>query len=159
MKKIIVLLLIMTTAISMVGCGRGNSSGNSKDITINIGIQQEIGPLLLAKQKGLFEKAFKKDHVNVKWTEFQSGPPQIEAISANHLDFAGVGNAPVITAQAAGVDFKEIANTKQGLKGDAILVPKNSSIKTLKDLRGKKLLSPRGVVDITFSIKLYKKLG
>ncbi|MTT32353.1 aliphatic sulfonate ABC transporter substrate-binding protein [Terrilactibacillus sp. BCM23-1] len=159
MKKIILLLSMMTIILALTGCGKSNSNGNSEDLTINIGIQQDVGPLLLAKQQGLFEKAFKKDGVKVKWTEFQSGPPQIEAMSANHLDFAGVGNAPVITAQAAGVDFKEIANTKQGLKGDAILVPKNSAIKTLNDLKGKKIAVAKGSSGYYLLYKALQKAG
>lgn len=130
----------------MAGCGnsQASESADQKNTTINIGIQQDVGPLLLAKEKKLFEKAFQKDHVQVKWTEFQSGPPQIEAISSNHLDFAGVGNSPVISAQAADIGFKEISNTRLGLKSDAILVPKGSSIKTLKDLKGKKIAVAKG---------------
>lgn len=44
----------------------------------------------------------------MKWTEFQSGPPYFEAIASNRLDFGEVGNSPVISAQAAGIEFTEI---------------------------------------------------
>jgi sulfonate transport system substrate-binding protein len=139
------LLLIFGIIWIIAGCSsQASKSTDQNNTTINIGIQQDVGPLLLAKEKRLFEKAFQKDHVQVKWTEFQSGPPQIEAISSNHLDFAGVGNSPVISAQAAEIDFKEISNTRVGLKSDAILVPKGSPIKSLKDLKGKKIAVAKG---------------
>lgn len=41
----------------------------------------------------------------MKWIEFQSGPPYFEAIASNRLDFGEVGNSPVISAQAAGIDL------------------------------------------------------
>ncbi|MDI5790986.1 hypothetical protein PO124_29070 [Bacillus licheniformis] len=53
---------------------------------INIGVQQSLSPLLLAKEKaGL--KRVRKEGIKVKWTEFQSGPPQFEGLAADKLDF------------------------------------------------------------------------
>ncbi|MCY9452210.1 aliphatic sulfonates ABC transporter substrate-binding protein, partial [Bacillus haynesii] len=49
-----------------------------------------------------FEKEFAKEGIKVKWTEFQSGPPQFEGLAADKLDFSQVGNSPVIAGQAAG---------------------------------------------------------
>lgn len=146
MRKSAAFLLIFGLIFALAGCSGGQTGGkkDDKNLTINIGIQQDVGPLLLAKEKGLFEKAFKKDGIKVKWTEFQSGPPQIEAISSNHLDFATVGNTPVLSAQAAGIGFKEISNLRKGLNADAILVPKGSPIKSLKDLKGKKIAVAKG---------------
>ena len=74
----------------------------------------------------------------MKWTEFQSGPPYFEAIASNRLDFE-VGNSPVISAQAAGIGFTEIANTSYARKGTGILVQKDSKIASVKELKGKKL--------------------
>lgn len=75
----------------------------------------------------------------MKWTEFQSGPPYFEAIASNRLDFGEVGNSPVISAQAAGIGFTEIANTSYARKGTGILVQKDSKITSVKDLKGKKI--------------------
>ena len=68
----------------------------------------------------------------MKWTEFQSDPPYFEAIASNRLDFGEVGNSPVISAQAAGIEFTEIANTSYARKGTGILVQKDSKITECK---------------------------
>ena len=60
----------------------------------------------------------------MKWTEFQSGPPYFEAIASNRLDFGEVGNSPVISAQAAGIEFTEIANTSYARKEQGFLYKK-----------------------------------
>ncbi|MGE0993905.1 aliphatic sulfonate ABC transporter substrate-binding protein, partial [Bacillus sp. GMa5/2] len=82
--------------------------------------------------------------LKVKWTEFQSGPPYFEAIASNRLDFGEVGNSPVISAQAAGIGFTEIANTSYARKGTGILVQKDSKIASVKDLKGKKIAVAKG---------------
>lgn len=149
MKKQSVLLFIVGFLLLMIalsGCAANQANGkaNGTETIVNIGIQQNVDPLLLAREKGWFEQAFAKEHAKVQWTEFQSGPPQIEALSANHLDFSSVGNSPVISAQAAGIGFTEISNTRIGGKADAILVSKGSAIKTIRDLKGKKIAVAKG---------------
>jgi sulfonate transport system substrate-binding protein len=146
MKKTLVLGFILILLLA-AGCSASKTNAtNTKEekVTVQIGIQQSLGPLLLAKNKGWFEEAFAKLDVEVKWTEFQSGPPHFEAIASDRLDFGQVGNSPVIAGQAANISFKEISNTSDGLKGNAILVKKDSPIKSIKDLKGKKIAVAKG---------------
>jgi len=139
--------------LALTGCSKAASGKDLKEI--NIGIQQSLSPLWIAKEKGWFEEEFKKDGIKVKWTEFQSGPPQFEGLAANKLDFSQVGNTPVIGGQAAGVKFKEIALAQDGLKGNGILVRKDSGIDKLEDLKGKKVAVAKGSSGFGF---LYKSL-
>ncbi|MED2811573.1 NrtA/SsuA/CpmA family ABC transporter substrate-binding protein, partial [Bacillus thuringiensis] len=138
-KKFKVLSFALAISMFLLGCEKSTASSKKEDVTIQIGIQQGLSPLLLAKKKGWFEEEFKKEGVKVKWTEFQSGPPYFEAIASNRLDFGEVGNSPVISAQAAGIGFTEIANTSYARKGTGILVQKDSKIASVKDLKGKKI--------------------
>ncbi|MVO99462.1 aliphatic sulfonate ABC transporter substrate-binding protein [Paenibacillus sp. N10] len=121
------------------------SLGEKKEKTVvNIGIQHSLGPLLIAREKKWFEEAYAQVGAEVKWHEFQSGPPHFEAITAGRLDFGMVGNGPVIAAQASNLDFKEIAVTGDGKKGNAILLPKGSPIQSVQDLKGKKVAVAKG---------------
>jgi sulfonate transport system substrate-binding protein len=162
MRKGFVFVFIIGFVWIFSGCGSWDAGGAKKEaenITIHIGIQQSLGPLLLAKEKGWFEKEFKKEGVKVKWTEFQSGPPHFEAMASNNLDFGVVGNSPVISAQAANIAFKEISKSSDGLKGDAILVPKGSKIKDLKDLKGKKIAVAKGSSGFNFLYEALEHAG
>ena len=142
-------ILLSFVFIILTGCSSTSSSADNQDpnkekVTVNIGIQQSLSPLLLAKEKGWFEEEFAKVEVDVKWTVFQSGPPHFEAMTANRLDFGAVGNSPVISAQGADIPFTEIALTQDGTKANAILVQNDSPIKTLEDLKGKKVGVAKG---------------
>ena len=97
--------------------------------------------------------------MKVKWVEFQSGPPQFEGLAANQLDFSQVGNSPVIAGQAAGIDFKEIGLSQDGLKANGILVNKNSEIQKVEDLKGKKIAVAKGSSGFDFLYKVLDQAG
>jgi sulfonate transport system substrate-binding protein len=105
---------------------------------------QKIGALLILKEQGLLDKRLAGQGVTVKWVQFQSGPPLIEALNAGAIDFGYVGDTPPIFAQAAGVKFVYVASIPQPGKSSAILVRSDSGIKTLSDLRGKKIALVKG---------------
>ncbi|WP_445429713.1 aliphatic sulfonate ABC transporter substrate-binding protein [Bacillus atrophaeus] len=157
MKKAFILL--SAVIFLLAGCGSDGASGKKELKEINIGIQQSLSPLLIAKEKGWFEEAFEKEGIKVKWTEFQSGPPQFEGLAADKLDFSQVGNSPVISGQAAGISFKEIGLSQDGLKANGILVKKDSGIDNLKDLKGKKIAVAKGSSGFDFLYKALDQAG
>jgi sulfonate transport system substrate-binding protein len=105
---------------------------------------QKIGILLALKGQGLLEKRFAAQGIAVKWVEFQSGPPLIEALNAGSIDFGYTGDTPPIFAQAAGVNFVYVAAIPSPGHSNAIVVRDASGIKTLADLRGKKIALTKG---------------
>ncbi|OXS75698.1 aliphatic sulfonate ABC transporter substrate-binding protein [Domibacillus enclensis] len=152
--------LFTFAAVLLLAACSGQTSGKEKELKeINIGIQQSLSPLWIAKEKGWFEEAFQEQGVEVKWTEFQSGPPQFEGLAAGKLDFSQVGNSPVIGGQAADVPFKEIALSQDGLKANAILVKENSDIQSAQDLKGKKVAVAKGSSGFDFLHKALKEAG
>lgn len=152
--------LFTFAAVLLLAACSGQTSGEEKELKeINIGIQQSLSPLWIAKEKGWFEEAFQEQGVEVKWTEFQSGPPQFEGLAAGKLDFSQVGNSPVIGGQAADVPFKEIALSQDGLKANAILVKENSDIQSAQDLKGKKVAVAKGSSGFDFLHKALKEAG
>jgi sulfonate transport system substrate-binding protein len=75
----------------------------------------------------------------VRWVEFQFGPPILEAINTGNVDFGYAGDAPPIFAQAARANLVYIAAIPSRGYNQGIVVPENSPIRTLKDLKGKKV--------------------
>jgi sulfonate transport system substrate-binding protein len=92
----------------------------------------------------LLEKRLAAQGITVTWVEFQSGPPLIEALNAGAIDFGYTGDTPPIFAQAAGVSFVYVASIPNPGKSNAILVRTDSGIKTIQDLRGKKIALVKG---------------
>lgn len=111
--------------------------------TLRIGYQK-YGTLVLLKARGTLEARLAPLGVKVKWLEFPAGPQLLEGLNAGAIDIGTVGETPPIFAQAAGVDFVYIGNEPVAPRGEAIVVPKDSPIKTVADLRRKKIALNRG---------------
>lgn len=126
--------------------------------TVRIGFQK-YGKLVLLKSKGSLEPKLKALGYNVVWTEFPSGPPLLEAINVGAIDLGNTGEAPPIFAQAAGAPIQYIAYEPPAPKGEAILVPKDSPLKTVADLKGKKVALNKGSNVHYLLVKALEKAG
>ncbi len=111
--------------------------------TVRIGYQK-YGTLVILKARGTLEKRLAANGIDVKWTEFPAGPQLLEGLNVGSIDFGTVGEAPPIFAQAAGAPLVYVAHEPPAPEGEAILVPKNSSIQSVADLRGKKVALNKG---------------
>jgi sulfonate transport system substrate-binding protein len=111
--------------------------------TLRIGYQK-YGSLVLVKARGTLEKRLASQGVTVSWLEFPAGPQLLEGLNAGAVDFGTVGETPPIFAQAAGVDFVYVANEPPSPAAEAIVVPHDSPIKSVADLRGKKVALNKG---------------
>ena len=97
---------------------------------------QKNGVLVIARQQASLEKALAKDNVTVKWVEFTSGPPLLEALSAGSIDIGQTGDAPPIFAQAADKNLVYVAG-QPITNGQGILVKGDSAIRSVPELKGK----------------------
>ena len=128
------------------------------DNVIRIGYQK-YGTLVLLKARGSLEKRLAPMHVEVRWTEFPAGPQLLEGLNVGSIDFGIAGEAPPIFAQAAGADLVYVGNEPQASAGEAILVPKNSPIKSVAELKGKKVALNKGSNVHFLLVKLLEKAG
>ncbi|QPF83673.1 sulfonate ABC transporter substrate-binding protein [Bradyrhizobium genosp. L] len=128
-------------SVGMVAATVGASYGQDKVVRIGF---QKYGKLVLLKSKGSLEEKLKAVGYKVVWTEFPSGPPLLEALNVGAIDFGNTGEAPPIFAQAAGAPIQYVAYEPAAPKGEAILVPKDSPIKSVAELKGKKVALNKG---------------
>ncbi len=121
-----------------------HSLAENADKTLRIGYQR-YGTLIILKQSGLLEKALSSVGWTIKWSEFIAGPQMLQALAANAIDLAETGDAPPIFAQSNWPDrLVYIGHSGPAPLGEGILVQKEGEIKTLKDLKGKKVAFNRG---------------
>ena len=128
------------------------------DNVLRIGYQK-YGTLVLLKARGSLEKRLAAQHVGVKWTEFPAGPQLLEGLNVGSIDFGTAGEAPPIFAQAAGADLVYVGNEPPASAAEAIVVPKDSPIKTVAELKGKKVALNKGSNVHFLLVKLLEKAG
>ncbi|BAY43564.1 aliphatic sulfonates ABC transporter substrate-binding protein [Scytonema sp. HK-05] len=126
---------------------------------VRIGYQKAATILNALKNRGELEKALASSGFSVTWNEFPSGPPLLEAINSGSVDFGYTGESPPIFAQAAGTPLVYVAYDPWSPKAEAILVPKNSPIKTIADLKGKKVAFAKGSNTNYLVVKALEKAG
>lgn len=102
-----------------------------------IGYQKGSVSLVLAKSHRLLEERFPATRIS--WIEFPAGPQMLEALNVGSIDLGSTGDIPPIFAQAAGADLLYVGVEPPKPKAEVILVPENSPIKTVADLKGHKV--------------------
>jgi sulfonate transport system substrate-binding protein len=121
---------------------------------------QKYGTLILLKSRGDLDKRLAAKGVTVKWAEFPSGVQIIEGMNGGSVDFGVSGETPPVFAQAAaGSQFRYVAYEPAAPTGEGILVPKNSALTTLADLKGKRIAVSRGANAHYLLIQALKKAG
>ena len=132
MKKVVMALLALALALP------------AHAETIRIGFQKGGGLLTLLKRQGAVEKAFAPSGTTVRWIEFPAGPQMLEALHAGSIDFGTTGAPPPVFAQAAGIDVVYVGAEPPPLASEAIVVKPGSPIRTVAQLRGKRVAFAKG---------------
>ncbi len=123
-----------------------------------VGYQKGAPILVVAKQREVFEKRLKTLGVeNVKWVQFQFGPPLLEALGAGAVDIGFVGDTPPIFSQAAKANLVYVARSPANVS--AVVVPKDSPIKSVAELKGKRVAIAKGSSSHNLTIRALKKYG
>ncbi|MBW1250285.1 ABC transporter substrate-binding protein [Pseudomonas tolaasii] len=126
----------------------------------------DLQPLRVANQKStikaLLEASGETQHVpyEIRWSEFPSASPLGEALNAGAVDVGALGDAPYVFALGAGASLKVVSIIHaEGRNTTALLVPKDSPIKTVADLKGKKIVTGRGSIGHYLALKALASAG
>lgn len=131
----------------------------TKPELLRIGFQKSASLLTLQKSQGSLEKRLAPLGVGVKWVEFPAGPQLLEGLNVGAVDVGFVGEAPPIFAQAAGAKFVYIGNDPAAPEAEAIVVAKDSPIRSVADLKGKKVALNKGSNVHFLLVKALEKHG
>lgn len=128
-------------ALALLLLAQGASRADERPVRIGY---QKYGTLLQLKDSGILEAALKPQGITVEWREFPAGPPLLEALNVGAIDFGTTGEAPPIFAQAAGAPLLYVGVGAPAPHGEAILVPKDSPIQSVAELKSRKVALNKG---------------
>jgi sulfonate transport system substrate-binding protein len=112
-----------------------SSSVNLSSVTLNIGDQKGTGAEAVLTAAGLLNTL----PFHVTWSDFTSGPPMLQAMASGSVDIGGVGDAPPVFAASGGESVEIVGARKTAGDQDAVVVPKNSPITSIQQLKGQKI--------------------
>jgi NitT/TauT family transport system substrate-binding protein len=95
----------------------------------------------------------------IEWKRFQAAAPIAESLNSGVLDLGFLGDSGLLTMAARGAPVKVVATSRQNLDGLAIQVAKNSSIRNLRDLKGKTVAVWRGAWSQQLILRALEQAG
>jgi sulfonate transport system substrate-binding protein len=134
---------------------QGHAQASLKEIRIGY---QKNGVLVIARQRATLETHFASQGIAVKWLEFSSGPPMLEAMNVGSVDYGAVGDSPPVFAQSAGAAIVYAAG-QPITNGQGILVPGNSPIHSIADLKGRRIGFTKGSSAHNIVVQTLEKAG
>lgn len=109
---------------------------------LRVGFQKGSVNLALLKLLGLLEQRLPA--TKVSWAEFPAGPQLLEALAVGSVDIGATGDSPPVFAQAAGKDLVYVGAEPPKPDSSAILVKPGAPLKTLADLKGRRVALQKG---------------
>ena len=162
--KITTLIGITALSLGLSACQKETTSKASTDTkketdvevkSLQIGFQKSSLNFLVAREQKLFEQQF--PNTKIEWREFPAGPQMLEALAVGAVDFGYVGNTPPIFAQAADKNLSYAGYEVYPEKSLGLVLPNNSSIRSLSDLKGKRIALQKGSSAHEFLAKVLQK--
>jgi len=134
MNKIVT--FVMAAAVMMVGA---ISTASAEKIII--GQFGNPTPMQVAKAEKKFSKATGWD---IEWRKFSSGTDVIAAMASGDIKIAELGSSPLAIGASQGIDLQLFMMAQVIGEAESLIVRNGSGIKTLADMKGKKIAVPIG---------------
>ncbi|MEH1824639.1 MAG: aliphatic sulfonate ABC transporter substrate-binding protein [Nostoc sp.] len=155
MRSLVLLFVIgLGLSFAIASCTPNNAANSaspqkqepqkSQLTVLKMGHQKGMSLLNIIKAQGALEKRLQPQGISVTWNEFSSTAPLLEGMGVGAIVFGGGGGTGSVFAQAADKQFVRVAASTSSPRSSAILVLENSPIKTLADLKGKKVAFAKG---------------
>ncbi|MBD2437725.1 aliphatic sulfonate ABC transporter substrate-binding protein [Nostoc sp. FACHB-110] len=132
---------------------------NTEKQVVRIVRSKQLSALAVLEKQGNLEKRLETLGFKVEWPEFAAGPQQLEALNAGGLDIASTAESPPVFSQAAGTPLVYLATTQPSGKAVSLLVPSNSPVKSIADLKGKKVAFQKASIGHYLLVKALESGG
>src|SRR5579872_663797 len=107
---------------------------------------------LILKQKGMLEKEFASDGIRIVWIQSAGSNKALEYLNAGSIDFGSTAGSAALVARINGNPIKSIYVYSRP-EWTALVTTKDSTIKTVADLRGKRVAVTRGTDPHIFLVR------
>ncbi len=145
-----------STALSALPLSSVHAQGAPKDIRLDYAYYNPSS--LVIRRFGWLEEEFKKDGINVQWVLSAGSNRALEYLNANSIDIGSTAGLAAVLAKANGNPIRTPYIFSRP-EWTALVVPKNSPIQSLKDLKGKKIAATKGTDPYLFLLRALRTVG
>ena len=137
-------------AVSTLLSGSAFAADPLKEIRIDCATYNPVSMVL--KQKGLLEKEFAKDGINVVWVQSAGSNKALEFLNAGSIDFGSTAGSAALVARINGNPIKSIYVYSRP-EWTALVTSRDSRIASIADLKGKRVAVTRGTDPHIFLVR------
>lgn len=145
-------------SLVMLLLAAGVSHGADKPKEVRVDYAYYSPPSLVLKHFGWLEKDLKADGVAVKWVLSQGSNRALEFLNSGSVDFGSSAGLAAVLSRANGNPIKTVYVFSRP-EWTALVVPKDSPIKHIQDLKGKKIAATKGTDPFLFLLRTLKQEG
>src|SRR5690348_5502276 len=149
-------VLAAVAAAVMALPGAASAAGALKEIQIDWATYNPVSMVL--KQKGLLEKEFAKDGISIRWVQTLGSNKALEFLNAGSIDFGSSAGAAALVSKINGNPIKSIYVYSQP-EWTALVTRKDTDIKKIEDLKGKRVAVTRGTDPHIFLVRALQSVG
>ncbi|MDJ0366077.1 aliphatic sulfonate ABC transporter substrate-binding protein [Hymenobacter sp. H14-R3] len=154
----------LASALALAGllasCGGGTSAGTAASAPETVRLDYAYyNPLsLVLKQQGWLEKDLAKQNIKVEWVLSQGSNKALEFLNGKSIDFGSTAGAAALIGRANGNPLKAIYIYSKP-EWTALVTNGNSAIKSVADLRGKRVAATKGTDPYIFLLRALDQAG
>ena len=149
-------VLAAALALSALRPGVAFAADALKEIRIDWATYNPVSMIL--KQRGLLEKEFAKDGVNIVWVQSAGSNKALEFLNAGSIDFGSSAGSAALVAKINGNPIKSIYVYSQP-EWTALVTRKDTTINKIEDLKGKRVAVTRGTDPHIFLVRALQSVG
>lgn len=133
------LVSILTILATLTSCSKKQSLPLNSAKKVRYVGYVTYYPIYIADVKGFFREEFGSD-VEFEFNHrMNGGASAMEAMAGGEIDFAALGDMPIVQAKANGLDVRVISSLFNSETGYGLVAAKNSGIHSIQEIRGKKI--------------------
>jgi sulfonate transport system substrate-binding protein len=145
--------VIRTSTLLLAAIGIAQAAEQPREIRVDFAYYSP--PSLVLKKFGWLEDEFKADSIPVKWVHSAGSNRSLEYLNSGSIDFGSTAGLAAVLSRANGNPIKGVYIYSRP-EWTALLVPKDSpikSIKSIKELKGKKIAATKGTDPYLFLLR------
>jgi sulfonate transport system substrate-binding protein len=136
--------VLRTSAVALAiafGVAATASAAELKKLRIDWATYNPVS--LILKDQKLLETEFAKDGIAIEWVQSAGSNKALEFLRTNAVDFGSSAGAAALMERVAGTPIKAIYVFSRP-EWTALVIPQNSTLKAVSDLKGKKIAVTKG---------------
>ncbi len=142
--------LVLAATFSVFAAGLTHAAEAPREIRLDYAYYSP--PSLVLKRFGWLEQELKADNVPVKWVLSQGSNRALEFLNSGSVDFGSTAGLAAVLSKANGNPIKGVYIYSRP-EWTALAVPKDSPIKSIKDLKGRKVAATKGTDPFLFLLR------